>query len=165
MDEHNDVGRLVVYGGFTGTLDRICTIVQRLQWDWIRIDGCGWASSIQGTDLELLEKFQGGQVEHPRIVIVGQPESAGMGLTLTASPTIVYYSNSFNGEGRIQSEDRIHRPGMDLQRGATIIDLLHLPSDLLILNSHKKKRKLQSLTMGQFSVALSQITADMERAL
>jgi hypothetical protein len=82
---------------------------------------------------------------------VGQPGAAGMGLTLTASPSIVYWSNDFNAESRIQSEDRIHRPGMDLNRGATIYDLVHLPTDLHILSNLKKKRDLQALTMGDFS--------------
>ena len=78
-----------------------------------------------------------------------------MGLTLTASPTIVYYSNDFNAESRIQSEDRIHRMGMDVNRGATIIDIVHLSSDELVLNNLRNKRKLQSLTLGEMNVQLA----------
>ena len=58
--------------------------------------------------------------------MVGQADSAGTGLTLTASNEIVYYSNSFNGEARMQSMHRIHRPGMDINKGALITDLIHL---------------------------------------
>ena len=119
------------------------------QWEWIRVDGRGWASSIVGDAKELLLHFQG--KEHRRIVFIGQPSAAGMGLTLTASPTIVYYSNDFNAESRVQSEDRIHRLGMDENRGATIIDLIHLPSDELVLNNLKQKKKLQAMTMGELN--------------
>ena len=81
-----------------------------------------------------------------------------MGITLTASPTICYYSNDFNAESRIQSEDRIHRPGMDVNLGATIIDLIHLPSDLLVLKNLQKKRDLQGLTLGEMKQAIRNLS-------
>lgn len=156
FDEHEDIGRLVVYAGFTGSVDRCVEIAKKNQWQWIRVDGRGWASSFEGLDAkQLLLKFQ--DKDDRRIVFIGQPSAAGMGLTLTASPTIVYYSNDFNAESRLQSEDRIHRMGMDVNRGATIIDLIHLPSDELVLNNLKKKKKLQSLTMGSLNAELNQI--------
>jgi hypothetical protein len=68
-----------------------------------------------------------------------------MGLTLTASDTIIYYSNDFNGESRVQSMDRIHRPGC---RGANIIDLIHLPVDEFVINRLDYKLDLQKITMG-----------------
>ena len=77
-----------------------------------------------------------------------------MGLTLTASSEIVYFSNDFNGESRAQSEDRCHRPGMDLNKGCTITDLIHLPSDKLILDNLKAKRRLELMSLGQYTEAL-----------
>jgi len=153
LDEHDEVGRLVVYAGFTGSVDRCVEIAKKAQWEWIRVDGRGWTSSIPGTAKELLLLFQNSEI--PRLVFIGQPSAAGMGLTLTASPTIVYYSNDFNAESRIQSEDRIHRMGMDVNRGATIIDIVHLSSDELVLNNLRNKRKLQSLTLGEMNVQLA----------
>ena len=44
---------------------------------------------------------------------VGNPQTAGMGLTLVAASTVVYYANDFNLESRIQSEDRCHRIGQN----------------------------------------------------
>jgi len=52
----------------------------------------------------------------------------------------------------MQAEDRFHRAGMDTNRGATIIDLIHLSTDKLVLDNLKKKKKLQSLTMGDLTV-------------
>lgn len=42
---------------------------------------------------------------------IGNPKSAGYGLTLTAASHVVYYSNDFSLEARLQSEDRAHRIG------------------------------------------------------
>jgi len=44
-------------------------------------------------------------------VFVGNPRTGGYGLTLTAANLVVYYSNSFDLEVRLQSEDRAHRIG------------------------------------------------------
>jgi hypothetical protein len=156
MEECDDVGRIVVYGGFTGSIDRISDIVIKMGWNLIRVDGRGWFCNIPGvtSPTEMIKIFQSGQEKYPRVGFVAQQGSAGMGLTLTASPMIVYYSNDFNAESRIQSEDRIHRPGMDVNRGATIVDLLHLPTDRKILTNLKKKKRLQDISMGELKAAL-----------
>ena len=162
LDEHDDVGRIVIYAGFTGSVERCIDIVKSRQWDYIRFDGKGCSSSISGNQEDLLRIFQDGQSDHPRIAFIGQAGAAGMGLTLTASPSIVYYSNDFNSESRIQSEDRIHRPGMDINRGATIIDIFHLPSDKYVYDNLKKKKRLQDLSLGELSILISNQT-DEER--
>jgi hypothetical protein len=43
---------------------------------------------------------------------VGNQECAGIGLTLTMCDTMIYYSNTYNLEDRLQSEDRAHRIGL-----------------------------------------------------
>ena len=43
--------------------------------------------------------------------LVGTPQTGGYGITLTAASTVIYYSNSYDLEKRIQSEDRAHRIG------------------------------------------------------
>lgn len=53
---------------------------------------------------------------------LGTPSAAGKGLTLHAAHHSIYYSNSFNLSHRKQSEDRVHRRG--LEHSATYIDLL-----------------------------------------
>lgn len=44
-------------------------------------------------------------------VVIGTPASGSMGLNLTAAHTVVYLSNDFSLKTRLQSEDRVHRPG------------------------------------------------------
>ena len=159
LDEHEDIGRFIVWGGFKGTVDRLVEIAQKQGWYVLRVDGRGYhgldpmgeeiddellLSAMDATDPRSKELFG----LFSRVCWVGQPGAGGTAHTLTASPTMLYYSNTFNGEDRMQSEDRNHRPGMDVNRGATVIDLVHLQSDLLVLKALKDRRRLQNLTMG-----------------
>jgi len=65
-----------------------------------------------------VERFQ----NDPRIrYFIGQPQSGGIGLTLTAADYAIYYSNSFDLEIRLQSEDRCHRIGT--KNKVTYIDI------------------------------------------
>ncbi|AWD92437.1 hypothetical protein [Xanthomonas phage Carpasina] len=54
-----------------------------------------------------IDDFQAGKVQG----FVGHAAAAGIGLTLTAAETAVYYSCSYDNELRKQSEDRCHRIG------------------------------------------------------
>lgn len=180
LEEHEEVQRCVVYAGFTGSIDNIIENVKKFGWDWIRVDGRGWLSSLSMKSLvtsdgkslkptELLEAFQNKNYLEEKglnsngIVFVGHPDSAGEGITLTASPTIVYYSNSFDGKARTQSKARIHRPGLDPNLGATIIDLFHLPSDEYVYKNLENKRKLESLSLGVMLEELTKTEQEYER--
>lgn len=57
----------------------------------------------------IVEEFQ--DAASPLRFFVGNPRTGKTGLTLTASYTALYYTNSFDLEDRVQSEDRIHRIG------------------------------------------------------
>ena len=65
-----------------------------------------------------IDKFQ----EDPSCrVFISQQQSGGTGITLTAATTVIYYSNDFSLENRLQSEDRNHRIGQ--ANKVTYIDL------------------------------------------
>jgi len=53
---------------------------------------------------------------------IGNPSTGGYGLTLTEANTVIYYSNSYDLEKRLQSEDRAHRIGQT--KSVTYIDLI-----------------------------------------
>lgn len=53
---------------------------------------------------------------------VANPSTAGFGLTLTRAANVLYYSNSYNLEHRLQSEDRAHRIGQT--RSVSYVDLV-----------------------------------------
>jgi SNF2 family DNA or RNA helicase len=60
--------------------------------------------------------------DSPLRFFVGNPSTGGYGLTLTAAHVVIYYSNSFDLEKRLQSEDRAHRIGQTNK--VTYIDLI-----------------------------------------
>lgn len=164
LDEHEEIGRYIVFAGFTGTLDRLEAIIHQQGWATLRVDGKGYKGyaadkSVLDAD-ELLDamdashpRFKELQGKYPKLCFIGHPRAAGMALTLTASPTTLYYSNDFDGEARMQSEDRFHRLGMDKNKGAVIKDLILLPTDKLVLDNLKKKKRLQNLTLGELENA------------
>lgn len=159
LEEVEETGRIVIYAGFTASIDRISKHLTKLGWNFIRVDGRGWYNTINPNwdTTECLKNFQNGDKNNKsleKLAFVGHPGSAGMGLTLTASSMIVYLSNDFNAESRIQSEDRIHRAGMDVNRGATIVDMVLLPTDQKVLDNLKKKKELQSLSLGELKQAI-----------
>ena len=92
--------------------------------------------------------------DNQRVAFVSHPESGGMSLTLVEARMAVYWSNSFKPEFRIQSEDRIHRMGMDENLGCEIVDLIHLPTDARVLEVIQANRKLELMTLGEFKDAL-----------
>ena len=58
---------------------------------------------------EHIAQFQ--DVKGPTRYFVGNPQTGGYGITLTAANTVIYFSNSYDLEKRLQSEDREHRIG------------------------------------------------------
>jgi SNF2 family DNA or RNA helicase len=150
LDEYEDVGRVVIYGGFTETVDKICELVKREGWHFIRVDGRGWVSTLMDykDPRGMLKIFQEDQDLYPKVVFVAQPSSGGIGLTLTAAPVEIFYSNDFNLDSRLQAVARCHRPGMDLNRGLTVVDLIHLKTDQKVLDNLNAKKDLMNLTMG-----------------
>jgi SNF2 family DNA or RNA helicase len=79
---------------------------------------------------------------------VGNPSTGGMGLTLTAAHTMVYYSNSYDLAKRLQSEDRAHRIGQTHK--VTYIDLV-VPGtvDEKIVKALRSKIDIASEVMGE----------------
>lgn len=176
LDQHEDSGRFICYSGFTGSIDRCCNTARKNGWAVIRVDARGWhATDYQNNVIPVhdifdpakgdpyLQMFQDIERQFPRVCYIAHPKSGGMGVTLTQSHGAFYYSNSFDGEDRMQSEDRGHRPGMDLNLGFTIYDCIHLPTDKLVLDNLQKKKKLQDMTLGVFKEALEEPT--MERVV
>lgn len=159
--------RIVIFGGFTATIDRVVDLCQSQNWDVIRVDGTTrtlpdgvWCSREYGC--HPLEAFQSENREHPT-AFVAHAATAKTSLTLTASNMIVYYSNTFNADDRIQSEARIHRIGMDVNKGAVIVDLIHLESDEYVRENLKKKRELQSITLGELQEFMKESVDDYSR--
>ncbi len=137
--------RVVIFAGY----------IESVKWVRERMTSLGWMT-INAADADIaetLKKFMDTSIDE-KIAFVNHPKSGGTGLNLTASDTIIYYSNDFDGESRMQSEDRIHRPGC---LGANIIDLYHLPTDKYVRCNLENKKKLQKVTMQEMMLELEKI--------
>ena len=80
--------------------------------------------------------------------LVANPTTGGFGLTLTACNTVVYFSNNYNLEVRMQSEDRAHRLG---QKGTVVyIDIVAKGTlDEAIMKSLTSKGQIAAKTLGE----------------
>ena len=79
---------------------------------------------------------------------VGQPLTGGMGITLTAANTVIYYNNSYDLATRLQSEDRAHRIGQNNK--VTYIDLVSPGTiDEKILKALREKINLAGQVLGE----------------
>ena len=92
-----------------------------------------------------------------KLVVVAQTDSAGTGMEFSAAPLIVFYSNSDNGEGRMQAVERGHSNNMDKERGLTVKDYVHLASDALIRSQHMMKADVQNVSLGDLRKAISEM--------
>ena len=79
---------------------------------------------------------------------IGNPQTGGYGITLTAAKTVVYYSNGYDLEKRLQSEDRAHRIGQ--KNMVTYVDLITPKTvDEKIRKALRKKINIATEIMGE----------------
>jgi SNF2 family DNA or RNA helicase len=80
--------------------------------------------------------------------IIGTPQTGGYGITLTEANTVIYYSNGYDLEKRLQSEDRAHRIGQ--KKTVTYIDLICEDTiDEKIVKALRDKINIASEVMGE----------------
>jgi SNF2 family DNA or RNA helicase len=94
---------------------------------------------------DIVERFQ---TSEDLRFFIGQPRTGGYGLTLTAAKTVIYYSNSYDLEVRLQSEDRAHRIGQT--SSVTYIDIVAEKTvDEKIVTALRKKINIATQVLGE----------------
>ena len=79
---------------------------------------------------------------------VGTPQTGGYGITLVQVNTVIYYSNGYDLEKRMQSEDRAHRIGQ--KKKVTYVDIIAEDTvDTKIVKSLRKKIDIASKVLGE----------------
>ena len=116
LDENEEVGRIVVFAGFTGSVDRIVKLCLKEKWDVVRCDQGNFqvftakSDSLEGVlATGRAAGLLGQPGGHGKVAFVANPESGGMSLTLVEARMAVYWSNSWKPEYRVQSR-RSHPP-------------------------------------------------------
>lgn len=137
LDTLADVeGQAIIFARFRQDVNQI---MAELGEHAVRYDG----QTDQDGRILARQRFQAGDVRF----FVGNPAAAGTGLTLTAAKTVIYYSNSFNLEHRLQSEDRAHRIGQD--SSVLYVDLMARGTvDTRIVTALRKKLNIASEITG-----------------
>jgi SNF2 family DNA or RNA helicase len=99
--------------------------------------------------LEAIDQFMNGDAK----VFVGQQQAGGLGLNLQAASTVIYFSNSFSLEHRLQSEDRAHRIGT--KEKVLYIDMVAKGTlDEKVIGALRSKQSIASMTLDQLQVIL-----------
>ena len=95
---------------------------------------------------EVINKFQ--DPDSPLRFFVGNTQTGGYGITLTAANTVIYYSNNYDLEKRLQSEDRAHRIGQTNK--VTYIDIVcERTVDEKIVKALRMKQNIAQTVLGE----------------
>ena len=94
---------------------------------------------------EVIRRFQ--DPDSPLQYLISNVQTGGYGITLTAASTVIYYSNNYDLEKRLQSEDRAHRIGQTNK--VTYIDLVSRGTvDEKIVKALRNKLNLAQEVLG-----------------
>lgn len=137
-------GKVIIWANFTHNIKAITAALAKAYGD-------GSVASYYGDTpnderQRIVERFQ--DPENELRFFVGQPRTGGYGLTLTEARTVVYYSNGFDLEVRLQSEDRAHRIGQ--RNNVTYVDIVVPKSvDDKILTALRNKINIATAVMAE----------------
>lgn len=109
-------------------VDEVDTIVnenaeQVIIWARFRVEQRDIVEALRAAGIQSVVEYHGGVARQDRAsaidafqsgaarVFIGQQAAGGTGITLTAASNVIYYSNTWSLEDRLQSEDRAHRIG------------------------------------------------------
>ena len=124
--------KLVIIARFVPELDAICRLLEKNKIKYSRISG-----EIKNRD----EQVAAFQTDPETMVFVGQIATAGMGITLTAASTMVFYSMDYSMSNFEQTKARIHRVGQ--KNACTYIYLIAKGTvDEIVLKALKDKANL-----------------------
>jgi SNF2 family DNA or RNA helicase len=137
-------GKVIIWANYRKDIERI---KNRLQHDYGMTAVASYYGDTEAEERqEIVTRFQdpGDSLRF----FVGNPRTGGYGLTLTAAKTVIYYSNNFDLEVRLQSEDRAHRIGQTSK--VTYIDLITPGTvDEHIVKALRNKINIASAVLGE----------------
>jgi SNF2 family DNA or RNA helicase len=137
-------GKAIIWASYTHDIQRIADALR----DRFGPEAVAtyYGETPQDERQDIVTKFQ--DKNSPLRFFVGQPRTGGYGITLTAANTVIYYSNSYDLEIRLQSEDRAHRIGQGSK--VTYIDLVSPGTiDEKILKALRGKINLAGEVLGE----------------
>ena len=137
-------GKVIIWANYVHDIENIVKSLKKAYGDASTVEYYGKVDSTLRQDN--IAQFQ--QKNGPTRYFVGNPQTGGYGITLTAASTVIYYSNSYDLEKRLQSEDRAHRIGQTIS--VTYVDLIAEGTiDERIVKSLRSKINIANEIMGE----------------
>ena len=136
-------GKAVIWSYYQKDVERIIEEIKKAHGENSVVDYYGLTP--QEDRQNNIKKFQ----EDPECrFFVGTTQTGGYGITLTAASTMIYYSNGYDLEKRLQSEARIDRIGQE--KPMTYIDLVAGDTiDTKVQKALRDKMNIASEVMGE----------------
>ena len=136
-------GKAIIWGHWQKDIQNIVDEIEKVHGPESVVSYYGLTPQDERQDN--IRKFQ----DDPRCrFMVGTPSTGGYGITLTAANTVIYYSNGYDLEKRLQSEDRAHRIGQ--KKNVTYVDIIAEKTvDEKIVKSLRKKINIASEVLGE----------------
>ncbi len=134
-------GKVIIWARFRAELAAITDMLREV---YGRDSVVDYHGGVDNHDREVhVDRFQN---DDKCLFFVGQQHSGGYGLTLTAAKTVIYYSNDFSLEARLQSEDRAHRIGQTDK--VTYVDLeAEQTIDTKIITALRSKKNISDVIL------------------
>ena len=137
-------GKAIIWANYIYDIEHIVSVIKKKHGENSVVQYYGAVSSDKRQ--EAIQKFQ--DTNSAARFFVGNPQTGGYGITLTAANTVIYYSNGYDLEKRLQSEDRAHRIGQ--KKSVTYVDLVTPKTvDEKIKKALRKKINIATEIMGE----------------
>ena len=111
-------GKVIIWANYIYDIEHIVSVIKKKHGLESVVQYYGAISSDERQ--KTIDRFQ--DPNSDARFFVGNPQTGGYGITLTAANTVIYYSNGYDLEKRLQSEDRAHRIGQ--KKSVTYVDLV-----------------------------------------
>ncbi len=137
-------GKVIIWANYREDIKNIVKSLKKAYGDASTVEYHGGVDpTLRQKHIALFQEKKG-----PTRYFVGNAQTGGYGITLTAANTVIYYSNNYDLEKRLQSEDRAHRIG---QTGSvTYVDLIAENTvDETIVKALRKKINIANEIMGE----------------
>jgi len=136
-------GKAIIWAHYQHDVKNIIREVVKIYGEGSIVDFFGLTPQDERQDN--IRKFQ----DDPKCrFFVGTPATGGYGITLTAANTVIYYSNGYDLEKRLQSEDRAHRIGQ--KKNVTYVDIIAEDTvDEKIVKALRDKINIASQVLGE----------------
>ena len=137
-------GKVIIWGNYIYDIENLVKAIGKEYGEDSVVQYYGATSSDDRA--KAIKKFQ--DPDSKVRFFIGNPQTAGYGITLTAAGTVVYFSNGYDLEKRLQSEDRAHRIGQT--KSVTYVDFIAPKTvDEKIVKALRNKINIASQVMGE----------------